>query len=304
MAGIQTNRTASGIVLPAEVSSQIWSDAQDASVVMKHASRIDLPGEGLTVPIITGDPTATWVGETDEIGVGDSSFSSKTIVGQKVGIIELFSNEFKRDLPGLYAALAERLPKTIAAAYDARVFHGTNLPTGFDGLAGAQFKVLDGGAAGAGDTYADVLDIDTAIYEADGVTDAWIFAPRARKTLLGARDADQRPLLLDSIQNGRNVPSLLGADVEYAKAVYKADAAGDNGEVIGFAGQWSGNAYWGAVQDLTVSISTDATVNKAGTQVNLFQRDMFALKVTAHLGFAVRDLSKFVKITSGVNTVV
>ena len=153
MAEVQTNRNASGIVLPAEVSSQIWSDAQASSVVMQHASRIDLPGEGLTVPIITGDPTATWVGETEEIQASDSSFDNKTIIGQKVGVIELFSNEFRRDLPGLYAALAERLPKTLATAFDARVFHGTALPTGFDGLAGAQFKVLDGGAAGAGDTY-------------------------------------------------------------------------------------------------------------------------------------------------------
>lgn len=297
MAGIQTNRTASGVVLPAEVSSQIWQDAQAASVVMQRASRIDLPGEGLTVPIITGDPTASWVGETDEIAVGDSTFGSKTIQGQKVGIIELFSNEFKRDLPGLYAALAERLPKTIAAAYDARVFHGTALPTGFDGLEGAQALGLAAATA-----YADAVDIDSAIYEANGVTDAWTLAPKARRELLNAVDADGRPLLLSNLVDGRNVPSILGADVEYAKAVYKADAAGDDGEVLGFAGQWSGNAYWGAVQDISVSISTEATVTKGATQVNLFQRDMFAIKVTAHLGFAVRDLSKFVKVV-GPNTV-
>lgn len=303
MAGIQNNTTAAGIVLPKEISSQIWSDAIASSVAMQKASRMDLPAAGVTVPLITGDPSASWMGETDEISVGESTFGNKFIQGQKVGVIELFSNEFKRDLPALYAALAERLPKTIGTAFDARVFHGTNLPTGFDGLEGAQVLTLNGGAAGAGDTYDDVLAIDTAIYDADGVTDSWLFAPRARKTLLGARDADQRPLLLDSIQNGRNVQSLLGADVEYAKAVYKADAAGDDGEVVGFAGQWSGNAFWGAVQEISVAISTEATINKGGQQINLFQRDMFALRVTAHLGFAVRDLDKFVKITSGVNTV-
>jgi hypothetical protein len=31
--------------------------------------------------------------------------------------------------------------------------------------------------------------------------------------------------------------------------------------------------------------------------VNLFQQDMFALRVIAHMGFAVRDLDKFVKVT-------
>ena len=297
MAGIQTNRTASGVVLPPEVSSQIWQDAQDASAVMRHASRMELPGEGIVVPLITGDPSASWVGETDEIAVGDSTFSSKTIQGQKVGIIELFSNEFKRDLPTLYAALAERLPKTIAAAYDARVFHGTALPTGFDGLRGAQSINLTAATA-----YDDAVSIDSAIYEANGVTDAWTLAPKARRVLLNAKDTTGNPLLLSNLVDGRNVPSILGADVDYARAVFKADEAGDGvgdlgGETLGYVGQWSGNAYWGAVQDISVSVSTEATITKDGAPVNLFQRDMFAIRVTAHLGFAVRDLSKFVRVT-------
>lgn len=295
MAGIQNNRTAEGIVLPAEVSSQIWQDAQAASAVMQKASRIDLPGEGIVVPIITGDPTASWVGETDEISVGESTFGNRTIVGQKVGIIELFSNEFKRDLPALYSALAERLPKTIAAAYDARVFHGTNLPTGFDGLAGAQVQTLAAATA-----YDDAVDIDSTIYENNGVTDAWLLAPKARRVLLNAKDNDGNPLLLSNLVDGRNVPSILGADVEYAKAVYKDGGATGN-DVLGYAGQWSGNAFYGIVEGISVSISTDATINKGGEQVNLFQRDMFALKVTASLGFAVRDLSKFVKVTAAAS---
>jgi HK97 family phage major capsid protein len=297
MAGIQTNRTATGILLPAEVSSQIWQDAQAASVVMQHAGRIDLPGEGIAVPMITGDPVASWVGETDEIAVGDSSFSNRTIQAQKVGIIELFSNEFKRDLPALYAALAERLPKTIGTAFDEKVFHGAGSST-FDTLNDAQFLTLDGT-----DTYGDMVAIDSAIYEANGVTDAWIVAPKARRVLIGAKDADGNPLLLSSLVDGRNVPQILGADVSYSKAVYHADAAGDQGEILGLAGQWAGNAFYGNVSGIEVSISTDATINKGGTQVNLFQRDMFALKVTAWLGFAVRDKAKFVRVGSGVNAI-
>lgn len=297
MAGIQTNRTASGVLLPTEVSSQIWQDAQDASVVMQRATRIDLPGEGVSVPMITGDPVATWVGETDEIQVGDSSFGNRTIQAQKVGIIELFSNEFKRDLPALYANLAERLPKTIGTAFDEKVFHGAGSST-FDTLADAQLLTLDDT-----DTYDDIVAIDSAVYEANGVTDAWVVAPKARRVLIGAKDSDGNPLLLNSLVDGRNVPSLLGADVAYSKAVYHADAAGDDGEILGLAGQWAGNAFYGNVSGIEVSMSTESTINKGGTQINLFQRDMFALKVTAWLGFAVRDKAKFVRVGSGVNTV-
>lgn len=302
MAGIQTNRTASGVVLPVEVSSQIWQDAQAASVVMQKATRIDLPGEGLQVPMITGDPIATWVGETDEIATGDSTFGSKTLQAQKVGIIELFSNEFKRDLPTLYSALAERLPGTIATAFDKKVFHTAGSST-FDSLVGSTGLILD-----STNTYDDAVAIDSAIYEANGVTDGWVVAPKARRVLLSAKDSTGAPLLLNSITGDRNVPSILGADLSYSQAVYKADEAGDGvgaagGEVLGYAGQWAGNAFWGNVSGIEVSISEEATINKGGTQINLFQRDMFALKVTAWLGFGVRHPNRFVKVLSGVNAI-
>jgi len=298
MAGVQMNRTASGVILPKEVSSQIWQGAQEASAVMRFAQRIDLPGPGVQIPMITGDPTAQWVNETDEISVGESTFSSKSIAGYKIGVIELFSNEFKRDLPALYGALAERLPKTIGAAFDATVFHSKTAPgSDFDLLSGVAPKVLD-----ATDAYGDLVAIETAISDANGDNTGYVLAPKARGTLLNARDADNRPLLLNDIQREGGVSHLLGVPVSVTKAVYKADGPADDGEVLGFAGDWS-QAMYGVVEGIEVAVSNEATVNKGGTQVNLFQRDMFALRVTAHLGFGVRDLNKFVKITSGANTV-
>lgn len=298
-----TDRNSSGILLPPEVSSQIWADTQAASVIMQKATRIDLPGEGIDVPLITGDPVASWVGESQKISVGDSTFGKKSIRPRKVALIEMFSNEFKRDLPALYAALAERLPKTIAKAFDLKAMHAAAEANAFDSLAGATAKVLD-----TTDTYGDLVDIDSAVYEANGVTDGYVFAPKARRVLIGAKDSDGNPLLLNSLVDGRNVPSLLGADVSYSPHAYKADAAGDDGEVLGFAGQWANNAFYGNVEGIRVEVSKEAVIdvstNETPNYVSLFQNDMFALRVVAHLGFAVRDLSKFVKVTSGVNDVV
>lgn len=298
MAGIQMNRTAAGVVLPKELSSDIWADAQNASAVMRFANRIELPGAGLQIPMITGDPAASWVNETDEIAVGESTLSSKSITGYKLGVIEVFSNEFRRDLPGLYAELARRLPGALATKFDSTVFHATTAPgADFDLLSAADPLTLD-----ATNTYDDIVAIDAAVAAANGNLNGYVLAPKARGTLLSAKDTTGRPLLINDIQRQGGVSQLLGVDVALSTAVYKADAAGDDGEVIGFAGDWS-NAYYGVVEGIEVAISNEATVNKGGTQVNLFQRDMFALKATVHLGFAVRDLSKFVKITSGVDAI-
>ena len=54
-------RGTSGITLPTDISNEIWAKAQEASVIMRVSPRITLPGRGLSIPVITGDPTATIV---------------------------------------------------------------------------------------------------------------------------------------------------------------------------------------------------------------------------------------------------
>lgn len=282
----------SGILLPPEVSAEIWQDAQDASVVMQKGTKIDLPAAGVDIPLITGDPVASWVGEAERIKVGESTFGSKSIRGRKVALIEVFSNEFKRDLPGLFSALQERLPKTIATAYDLRVLHGAPEANAFDTLRDAQALPLRSASA-----YDDLVEIDSTVMDADGVTDTYLLAPRSRRVLLGAKDADENPVLLNSIANGQVVPSLLGADVTYAKAAYKAGTP----NVLGYAGQFSGNVFYGIVQGIEVALSTEAVIdvsNGVGEPDfrSMFQEDSFALRVIAHLGAAVRDLDKVVKV--------
>ena len=61
--GVPTNR--SNITLPAEMGREILAKMQTESAVMQLARQITLPGNGVTIPVITGDPTAGWVGETD-----------------------------------------------------------------------------------------------------------------------------------------------------------------------------------------------------------------------------------------------
>jgi HK97 family phage major capsid protein len=293
MPAVPHSRDANGILLPAEVSSQIWQDAQEASVVMQKATRIDLPGVGIDVPLITGDPIAEWVGETEKIKVGEATFGNKSIRPRKVALIELFSNEFKRDLPALYAALAERLPKTLATAFDQKAMHAAAEASAFDSLAGATAMPLRSATA-----YEDGVAIDSAVYEAGGVTDNYVLSPKARRVLLDARGALGESLLGNSITGNPATPSILGSDLTYARTAYKAGTP----NVLGYAGQWTGNAFYGVVQGITVAVSTESSIDRSAARdgsdiVNLFQQDMFALRVIAHMGFAVRDLDKFVKVT-------
>ena len=46
-----------------------------------------------------------------------------------------------------------------------------------------------------------------------------------------------------------------------------------------------------------MSVSDQATINDGGTQLNLWQRNMFAIRAEIEVGFRVRDLAHFVKLT-------
>lgn len=85
---------------------------------------------------------------------------------------------------------------------------------------------------------------------------------------------------------------LLGATVVESEKVYKAGTP----NVIGFAGDWT-QARYGIVDGINLSISEEATVNDGTEQINLWQRNMFGVRVEAEVGFVVRDADAFVKLT-------
>lgn len=318
MAGIDVNRTTSGVVLPKEVSSEIMANMQEDSAVQRLARKIDLPGPGVTIPVITGDPVAQWVSETAEAAVSRPTFGSKDITPYKLSVVVPFSNEFKRDMTALYAECARRLPGALAKAFDKTVFASSGAPgSNFAQLGGATAVALGPHATDVKkNTYAGLVAAYQSVAAADGTLDGWALSSQAKALLLGQVDTTGRPLLLDSIQNGSSVPQLLGESVLYTSGVY----ASGTPNVVGFAGDWS-SAVWGTVEGIKISTSegtiTDGTTEltadvSGGTPptvtvdvpnlVNLWQRDMFAVKATIEIGFQVRDSTRFVKLTDAVRS--
>lgn len=308
MAGIDLNRTTAGAsdLLPKEISSEIWANTQEASAVMQLARQITVPGPGVTIPVITGDAEADWVDETAEKPVSRGALSSKQLTPYKLAVIEPFSNEFKRDLPAVYAELARRLPNAIARKFDQTVF-GTSAPgSNFATLGGATAIPIAPHASNAKlGTYAGIVNAYNKVAESGGALTGWALAAQAKGLLLKQTDPNGRPLLFDSIQAGSPIAQLLGESVSYTQGVYKAGTPNQ----IGFAGDWQ-SAIWGTVEGIRISVSEEASITDGtktvGTAPNtvdipnvlhLWQRNMFAILVEVEIGFQVRDLARFVKLT-------
>lgn len=283
MSGIPTNRT--NINLPAEVASEILAKTQEASAVMALARQIELPGRGAAIPVITADPEAAWVGETDEKPVSNPSLETKTMKAYKLAVIVPFSNEFRRDAAALYDELVRRLPLALAQKFDATIVGAVSAPgSDFDTFASATAQNIT-----SPNTYSGLVAADTDIAAHGGIMNGVALSPQGKGVLLGAVDGNQRPLFINNVSEGA-VPMVLGAQTVLSKGVYD----GTN-HVVGVAGDWT-QALYGTVEGVEISYSEDATLTSGDTTINLFQRNMFAVRAEIEVGFRA-DVSCFNRLT-------
>ena len=293
MSGISTNRT--NITLPTEVSSEILQKTQEQSAVMSLARQIQLPGRGLTIPVITSDPEANWVDETAAKPVSNPGLNTKIMQAYKLAVIVPFSDEFARDMGALYDALVARLPLALAAKFDATVFHGTAPGSNFDTFASVTAQSISGTG---NSVYKALVAADTAIATAGGILNGFALSPQAKGELLGAVDSTGRPLFVNSVADGV-VPRLIGAPAHYAKAAYKDGTSGSGAtpDVIGFAGDWT-QALYGTVEGIKIDMSnqTSLPIGPSNAMISLWQNNMFAVRAEIEVGFRA-DTSVFQKIT-------
>lgn len=285
MSGISTNR--SNITLPSEVSQEIMQKFVGESAIARLSTRVTLPGRGLTIPVISGDPTAAWVAETDEKPVSNPSLSTKLMEGYMLSVIVPMSNQFRRDARALYDALVARLPGALALKFDQTVIGAVAKPgANFDNFAGctAQSLVASVGHTAYDGMVAAFADIAEQGYALNG----FALSPAAQGILLAATDSDGRPLFINSTVDG--VPArILGVPTYAGRGLYKSGqaAAGSSSGTpasIGVAGDWS-QAMYGTVEDVQISISDQATLTSGTTVINLWQRNMFAVRAEIEVGF-------------------
>ena len=289
--GTPINR--SNIQLPNAVSAEILQKTQEASIVMRLARQIPLPGNGVQIPVIASDPAAEWVTETGAKPVSTPTLDKKIMQAHKLAVIVPFSNEFRRDASALYNALIARLPGVLAEKFDNTVIFGPSSGTlaNFDNFSAVTGYALDTANKTA---YDGLVAADGAISAAGGIMNGIALSPQGKSVLLGATDADKRPLFNTVTESG--ISRVLGAPVAISRAAYKAGTSSPAvADVLGIAGDWS-HAMYGTVEGVQVRYSADATLVNGNTTINLFQQNMFAVLVEIEVGF-VAETAYFAKLT-------
>lgn len=295
------NRTTNSMALPSDVASEILQKTSSESAIMRLARKIELPGRGVTIPVITGDPTAAWVAETDEKPVSNGTPGTKLMSAYKIAVIETFSKEFTRDAKILYDALIQRLPAALAGVFDSTIIGATQAPgQNMDTFANCQTQSILNANNG---TYLGLVAADSDISTHGGVVNGYAFGAQGRALLLTAVDTTNRPLFMASANDGV-VDKVLGNPTYFNKNLYKAGTPGTSGTpaVVGIAGDWS-KALYGTVEGVEIGISDQATLTvgsgTSATQLNLWQRNMVAVKAEIEVGFRA-DTECFNLLTGAV----
>lgn len=281
------NRTTTGIKLPSDVLDEVWQSTIAASFVMNRARRMSIPGTGTNINIITGDPTPAWVTESTEKTVSTPTFENKVMTPYKLAVIVPFSEEFRRDVPTLYNAIAQRVPAVLAKTFDETVFFGTAPGTGFDTLASVDGVDLEAAPADA------INGAMTDIMVEGGIASAIALSPQGYGILTGAKNSDGSLTFGGSYNSTGNITPF-GLPVDVTGAAYKAGSSAAN--TVGFIGDWT-KSIVGMVQDIRVDYSDQATINDGSKNINLWQRNMFALRCEMEVGFVVESTDYFKKFT-------
>lgn len=296
---VDISRATSGVSLPTELSQQIWQSAQEQSVVMRLAPRMPLPGAGTTIHVITGDPEPEWTAETGKKPVKRPNLDNKVLRGYTLAVIVPFSNQFRRDLSLLYGAIVDRLPGALAKKFDQTVFFGAAPGSDFDTLASAPAVSINN-VAGTQTAYDGfVAALASVAVSGDDLT-GWALSPQGEVMALGAKDDNGRPLFIDNPQTEGSVGSVLGRPAYRSRAVYQAgDAGTGTPETLGFGGDWS-YAVWGQVEDIQISVTDQATISDGDSTINLWEQNMFAVRAEFEVGFRVRDVNAFARLTGAI----
>lgn len=286
-------RGTSNVVLPAPVSQEIWQKIQDASVVMGLARRVELPGSGVTFQEIVGDPVPAFVGETGRKPISNPSFQKKTLKPHKIAVVSTYSDEFRRDLPGLFNALVGRLPGALAKTFDLAALHGVGAPNAnFDDLSLATPVSIENTSAGSVDAYGGFLNALALVPEING----WALSPQGEVIALSNRDTAGGPILVGSASDSGAIGRIVGRDVfRSGNAAYSAD------DTVGIGGDWS-KAVWGMVEGVSIDISDNPVFDDSGDLVSAgWQDNMISVRAEIHVGF-IADDTQFVRLTAGAGS--
>lgn len=288
MTTVDINIHTDGVEIP-EAAMDLFINGQNGtggvintSAVMRLARVMQIPGAGVKTTIVTGDPKADWVEDSEEKPVDTPTLNTKTLIPYTLAVIVPMSNRFRANKEALANYIMGDLPRVLAEKFDSTVLNGTAPGDGFDVLTNADTVVAEPSM------YNGIADSMSAIAQVGGTMNGFVLSPQGNAAVMKSRTGD----VLD-FPGFTPGSQLMGLPAYTSNGAYKADAT--NGNTLGFAGDWQKSVV-GLVNDVSIEIG-EHSITDNGEQINLWQRNMFAVRAEMEVGFVCADTSFFRRLT-------
>lgn len=273
--------------IPKEQGTLIIKDIMDNSIVTKLAKY-----EPMTKPIKEFDylaegPGAYWVNETEKIQTSKAKWLRIKMEAKKLAVILPVSKEFLNySVPNFFNIIKPKIAEAFQNKFDQAALFGKDSPYQAGISVYEKAKAAGHEIAQTKDTYADLNNLMALVEDGDNEPQAFATTRKFNRFLRGTVDKNGLPIFNDARQGV--TASALGLPVTYGSR-----KAWDYEKALLFTGDFD-TAMYGILQNIEYAISEDATLStitdEKGQPINLFERDMFALRATMHIGFmTVKD---------------
>lgn len=285
--------------IPTQYASEMIGEVVQNSAVMQLAQLEDMSLPKKEITYLAEGPGAYWVAEGERIQTSKATWLTAEMEAKKLGVIIPVSKEFLNySVSDFFNMIRPKIAEAFYKKFDQAALFGTNSPYA------AGHSIL-AAATAAGNTVAH--DDAEALYgqlngliglvEDNEIDPDGIATVRSLKQVFrGELDSTGRPIYVKG--DGTAPDDILGLPIAYVNG-----SSFDKTKAVAMTGDWD-YARFGILQDIQYSISEEATlttvVDEGGEPLNLWERDMFALRATMHVAFMVLKDEAFAVLTPDV----
>ncbi|MFC5541556.1 phage major capsid protein [Ureibacillus suwonensis] len=287
--------------VPKEEGTLILKEFMTQSAVTRLAKYEPMAKPEKEFTYLASGPGAYWVGEGERIQTSKATWLKAKMVSKKLGVIIPVSKEFLNyTVKDFFAQIRPAVAEAFAIKFDQAALFGVDSPFGtgvsvFERIESSGNKIA---LNSIGKLYDELNGVIALIEDADKDVDGFTTTRRFRQKLRGAKDENGLPIFNDA--NAGAASQVLGLPIGYVDS-----KSWDYEKALLIAANWD-MARYGIPQGMEYAISTDATLttiqDAEGNPINLFERDMFALRVTQQVGFMTLSEDAFAALTPEVTT--
>ncbi|KIL31311.1 phage major capsid protein [Bacillus subtilis] len=282
--------------VPTEQGTLVLKEFMTQSAVTKLAKYEEMSKPEKEFTYLASGPGAYWVGEGERIQTSKAQWLTAKMISKKLGVIIPVSKEFLRySVTDFFTQMRQAIAEAFAIKFDQAALFGINSPFG-EGISVFE-KIQKSGNTIAlnslGNLYDELNGLMALVEDADKDVNGFTTTRRFRQKLRGTKDGNGLPIFNDA--TGGATQQALGLPIGYVDS-----KSWDYKKAALLAADWNYTRF-GIPQGMEYKISEDATLTTAkgedGAEINLFERDMVALRVTQQVGFMTLTDDAFAAIT-------